>query len=100
MLLLNLASVILKVSIGLYTVESPDMEIAEIDQPKPNAIPGALLTNANNSSSFTFPPIDFGPVIGPGASIGISQTPDVATKKPDPSKKPTKMRPGSSNTAR
>jgi hypothetical protein len=93
-LLSKLVLVILKVCVGLYTVESPDMEIAEINQPKPNSIPGSLPINTNNGdpNSFTFPaPMDFGPVIGPGTLIRISQTPDMVTIKPGPSRKPMKM---------
>ncbi|KAF8798237.1 hypothetical protein BYT27DRAFT_7246604 [Phlegmacium glaucopus] len=53
-----------------------------------------------NHGPFVFPPLDFDSAVSPGTSIEISSTPDTTSKQPGPSKRPGKMRPGSSNTAR
>ena len=55
------------------TAHGPDLKIADINSPKPHALP------------FVFPPLDFNSSSDPGTLIETSSTPDIS-KKPGPSK--------------
>jgi hypothetical protein len=95
--------VILKVFADLYAVQGPDAKIADINVHKPNPLPGstqtAMASNADHGP-FIFPPLNFGSAPGTSIEVSSESTPDTMLKKPGPSKKITKMRPGSSITAR